>query len=268
MGTLGRVIREPVLHFALLGAGVFGLAQLAEDEADTAIIVDQATVQRLASELETSLGRAPTEQEREQAVSRFADAERLFREGLALGLDRGDPVVRRRVLQKMEFVGANVELPQDPSDDVLQEFMAEQAPRYAGEPRFDFVLVTVPRRADDTDDTRARAVLEQLTAGADPRGVDGRHASGKRFSLANTARTYGEHVAEALDGLRVGDWKMVAFDRGWSLLRLNALQPGQQPTFAAIRSRVLRDWNAAQRASATEQRLVELRKRYPVRRVP
>src|SRR5690606_34234798 len=113
---------------------------------------------------------------------RFVDGELLYREGLALGLDRDDPVVRQRVIQKMEFVGTNLELPQEPDEATLRAFMAEHAERYAGPPRYDVVLVTLPTQPGETDDARARAVLEQLRAGAHPKGVGGRHASGRRFS--------------------------------------------------------------------------------------
>ncbi|MCH9684550.1 MAG: peptidyl-prolyl cis-trans isomerase [Deltaproteobacteria bacterium] len=263
-----RLLREPLLHFVILGATVFGVSRLTQSTDDDVIIIDAAVEARIDAELEQALGRPPTTAEHEQGLARWADGERLFREGLALGLDQGDPMVRKRVLQKMEFVATNLELPPDPDDATLEQFMGSHPERYAGTPRFDFVMVTVPRLPEDTDDARAQVVLRQLQAGTDPKDVEGRKSSGKRFSAANTAKTYGPHIAEALEGATVGEWIEVPFDRGWSLLRLDSTQLGETRPLSEMRNRVLLDWKAAQRADAIERRLVQLRTQYPTRRVP
>jgi hypothetical protein len=267
---LRRALREPLLHFALLGVGVFGLWRAAAGEGDAAptIVVDRATQERIAGELEAKLRRAPTEDERAAAIERWVDGELLYREGLALGLDRDDPVVRQRVIQKMEFVGDNLELPVEPDDTTLRAFMDEQGQRYAGPPRYDFVLVTLAREPGETDDARAQRVLQELRAGADPKAVEGRVASGRTFSAANVAGTYGPEIAAGLVELPPGEWGLVALDRGWTLVNLQGVHPGETPEFESVRNRVLLDWRQAQRGAALRQRLEELRGRYTVTREP
>jgi peptidyl-prolyl cis-trans isomerase C len=267
---LRRALREPLLHFALLGAGVFGLWRVgAEDgEGTPTIVVDRGTQERIAAELGKKLGRPPSEDELDAAIERWVDGELLYREGLALGLDREDPLVRQRVIQKMEFVGDNLEPPAEPDEATLRAFMIEQAERYAGPPRHDLVLVTLPRLPEEVDDARAQRVLQELRAGADPKTVGGRYASGRRFSAANMAGTYGPEIAAAVVELPAGEWGMVTIDRGWTLVHLQALQPGEAPAFESVRNRVLVDWRQAQRGAALRERVEALRGRYTVRREP
>ena len=269
---LRRALREPLLHFALLGAAVFGLWRVNEGDGDgdAAIVVTRATRERLASELEARLGRAPTEPELEGAIEGWVDSELLYREGLALGLDRDDPVVRQRVIQKMEFVGDNLELPAEPDEGTLRAFLAENAERYAGPPRYDFVMVTLPRLPSDAGDgdARAQAMLRELRAGADPKRVEGRLASGRRFTPANMAGTYGKEIAVAVVELTPGEWGLVTLERGWTLVKLEAVHPGETPAFESVRNRVLLDWRQAQRGATLRERVEGLRERYGVTREP
>lgn len=269
---LRRALREPLLHFALLGAGVFGLwragAGAGAGEASGTIVVDRATEERLGGELEARLGRAPTEDELAAAIDRFVDGEVLYREGLALGLDRGDPMVRQRVIQKMELVGQDLELPAEPDEATLRAFMAENAAKYAGAARYDFVLVTLARAEGEPDDARATAVLEALRGGADPKAVDGRFASGRRFSAANVAGTYGKEIAAAVVEQPPGAWSMVAIERGWTLLEVEARHAGEAPPFESVRNQVTLDWKQAQRGAALRRKVEELRARYTVTREP
>lgn len=270
---LRRALREPLLHFTLLGAGVFGLwrAGVSAEEGNAAsrtIAVDRATEARLGGELETRLGRVPTEDELAAAIDRFVDGEVLYREGLALGLDRGDPMVRQRVIQKMELVGQDLELPAEPDEATLQAFMAENAAQYAGAVRYDFVLVTLPRAEGEPNDARATAVLEALRGGADPKAVDGRFASGRRFSAANVAGTYGNEIAAAVVEQSPGAWGVVTIERGWTLVKVEARHAGEAPPFENVRNQVTLDWKQAERGAALRRKVSELRARYVVTREP
>jgi hypothetical protein len=268
---LRRVLREPLLRFAVLGAGVFGLWRWGQGEGDdaaTTIVVDRGTQERIAGELGKKLGRPASEGELEAAIERWVDGELLYREGLALGLDRDDPLVRQRVIQKMEFVGDNLELPAEPDEATLRAFMAEHPERWAGPPRYDFVLVTLAHAAEEVDDARAQRVLQELRAGADAKTVGGRVAGGRKFSAANVAGTYGPEIAAAVAELPAGEWGMVVIERGWTLVHLQAVQPGEAAAFESVRNRVLLEWKAAQRGAALRERVEVLRGRYTVRREP
>jgi hypothetical protein len=266
---LRRALREPVLGFVLLGAGMFGLwwagpgaAEREDDVESRTIVVDR---ERLGGELQARLGRAPAEDELAAAIDRWVDGEVLYREGLALGLDREDPVVRQRVI---ELVVAELERPSEPDDATLRAFMAENAARYTGAARYDFVLVTVPRMPYQTDDAPARQVLEALRGGADPKAVEGRLASGRRFSATSLTRTYGKEIAAAVMEQPPGEWSMIVIERGWTLVKVNARHAGEAPAFESVRNQVTLDWKQAQRGAARRQWMAELRGQHAVTREP
>lgn len=265
-GRLRRVLGEPLLHFVILGGLVFGVWRGAQGTEDAAhiIVIDRATQDRLYEDLQAKLGRPLTDEDRQAAIDRWVDGELLYREGLAMGLDRDDPVVRQRVVKKMEFVSTNLELPAEPDEDTLRRFMREHPERYAGPPRFDFELISVVRTPEDTDDRRARALLEALRGGADPKAVEGRRASGKRFTAEDLGRTYGVELQAAVTGLPPGEWGMVPFPRGWTLVHLLAQTPGDAPPLDKVRNRLQLDWKQSQRGEMLRRRLDELRAEYRV----
>src|SRR4051812_7719118 len=98
--VISRLVREPLLHFALLGAAIFGayrfVAPPASDAADIVITTDR--IASITAQFSASHGgRAPREEELHAALDAYVRDEMLYREGIALGLDRGDPVVRNRI---------------------------------------------------------------------------------------------------------------------------------------------------------------------------
>lgn len=267
-GLARRILAEPLLHFALLGAAVFGIsASVGEEDPTPTIVIDAAVVDRIETALRDKLDRDPTPQEIDAALEGWVDGEVLYREGLAMGLDRDDPLVRKRVIQKMEFVGTNLELPEVPDDATLRAFLEEHAERYGGPPRHDFTMVTLMRSPDDSDDARAQQALAALEAGADPKAVSGgRHSSGRGYTPSNIAGTYGPEIAAAVAELPEGRWGLVPLAKGWALLRHDAVHPGETPPFDRIRNRLQVDWKSYRRTGARRELLDELRQRYRIER--
>ena len=229
---------------------------LARGRGDTQaeLVVTRATQEQLAAQFEENIGRPPTDEERQAMVADWVDRELLVREAVALGLDRNDPVVRRRLLKKMEFVGTNLELPDEPGEATLRAFLAEHPARYTASPRVDVQTVAVLG-----DEAAASTVLEQLRAGADPKGVEGRYSAGRRYSAAVVTRTYGPDVAAAIADLDPNVWTMVATKSGFVLIEVTGREPGEALPFEKIRNRLATDWKAKQRRAALERRLDELR---------
>ena len=104
-----RLLKEPFLHFLLLGAALFALnvwrqKQRPAENATPRIEVTAAVVERLRSGYERQFHRTPDEDELRGLVTAHVREEVLCREALAMGLDRDDTIVRRRLAQKMEFL--------------------------------------------------------------------------------------------------------------------------------------------------------------------
>src|SRR5690349_12948390 len=133
-------LREPLLHFAILGAALFGIDHfMAMRTDDPHLIVIPAEVDQQARQLfKGSRGREPNAEELAALRRTWLDNEVLYREGLALQLDKGDSAIRERVIFKaLSTVDANTKLP--PHDDkVLTEWFKSHRNKYDEPARFDF----------------------------------------------------------------------------------------------------------------------------------
>src|SRR5664279_5033998 len=111
--SLNKLLKEPLLHFLLLGAALFGLnAWRAKDRsADVSaprIEVTALVIEQLRAASERQFGKTPNAEELRGLVMAHIREEVFYREALALGLDRDDTIVRQRLAQKMEFLTGDV----------------------------------------------------------------------------------------------------------------------------------------------------------------
>jgi peptidyl-prolyl cis-trans isomerase C len=257
---LRSLIREPLLHFVALGGLVFAIDRFIERDEGAG-----ASTIRVTAEVRARLaaGPPPVEGEALQARIRgWIDEEMLHREAIRLGLDRDDPVIRRRLVQKMEFIQRSGQPIPEPTEAELEAFLAENATRYAGAPRYDFVQLVVPRAADP-DGEEARRMQRDLQAGTTPESL-GRLSTSRRFSLDNVAGTFGPELAAALPKLPHGEWTVVELPQAWAIVRVDAEDAGSTPPLSRVRNRVELDWKAEHARAAAREAQSELRQHYSV----
>ena len=144
-----RLLKEPLLHFLVLGAALFGLFSLVgSKEAEPAkIVVSAARIENLANGFARTWQRPPSAEELRGLVEDYIRDEVFYREGKALGLDRDDIVIRRRLRQKLEFVAEDMAVA-EPSDEQLAAYLTSNAERFRSEDRltFNHVYLSVARR--------------------------------------------------------------------------------------------------------------------------
>src|SRR5262245_23955745 len=161
---LGRIVREPLLHFGLLGAALFIVYRLVAPvaSATSSIVISSDQVVSLAEQFRATWQRAPTREELERVIHARVRDEVLYREGLALGLDRDDPVIRNRIRQKMEVLAEDA-LTAEPTTADLQTFLDAHPGQFARSASFSFeqIYFDPSRRGAslDADVRRARDVL-------------------------------------------------------------------------------------------------------------
>jgi hypothetical protein len=266
MASLTRWLREPLLHFIVLGGLTFLAYDLARaDEADPArIVVTRAKQAELAAEFEELAGRTPDAREHEQLVERWVDEELVYREGLALGLDRDDPVVRRRVIRKMEFVQSSYDVIPEPTEAELEEFIATHAEGYADEPRYDIEQIFVSARAGIDAEAEAARILGALEGGAPSSGLGDRHSRGRKLSIAHVRESHGEALAQAVPGLELRRWHVVEAERGFFVVRIDAVHAAQAPDLEKNRARLTRDWKDMRRREQAQALIEQLRTRYAI----
>jgi len=255
-------LREPLLHFIMLGGLLFALDHaLAGKTDDSHTIVVGAEVDSEAVEtFEAARGREPNAQELEALHRIWLDNEVLYREGLALQVDKGDPAIRERVIFKaLSVVDSNVKLP--PVDDkVLRTWFEAHREKYDEPARYDFEEAAL---SGSNTETTVREFVTALN-----NGTPGDAKAGLRVFKArphsNLVDSYGAEFAKALEATTLGTWQALQTREGWRAMRLNAVAPPKPAVFELVRGPVLQDWTDA---TASEQRTAAVRalaKKYTV----
>jgi peptidyl-prolyl cis-trans isomerase C len=261
-------LREPLLHFAVLGVALFGLFRLVgpDDEGET-IIVTADTRERLATQQERRLGRAPTQAELDAAIQSWVDAEMLYREARALGLDRADPIVRRRLTQKLQFSFEEAEQPPEPSDAELEAWIADHADRFQQAPRVGFTHVFVKSSSRVVPEAQLLEFETALKEGADPATLGQAFVLGQVItpkSAAELERQFGPGFGEAALELPELGWHRLRSLYGWHLVHVDERVPGGLASVDEVREQAREGLRQEAREQAREQAMAELRARYEV----
>ena len=208
-----RLIKEPLLHFLVLGVMLFFLFfQVADPNLDSPekIIVTQADLERLKSQWQRQWRRPPTQQELDGMVESYIRETILYREALALGLDQDDVIVRRRMGQKLEFMFKDLAEQIEPTEAELAEFLRTNSNRYILPARYSFthVYFSQDQRGADVEND-ARSLLHKLQT--NPDGVDLIEASDRflyQYQFDNQSsdqvsrifgRVFADNLASSLD---------------------------------------------------------------------
>ena len=260
--------REPLLHFAVLGVALFGLFRLVgpAEEGET-IIVSAELRERLATQQQRRLGRAPTQEELDAAIQSWADAEMLYREARALGLDRADPIVRRRLTQKLQFSLEEAEELPVPSDAELEAWIADHADAFQQAPRVGFTHVFVQSSARSVPEAELAELETALSEGADPATLGQAFVLGQVItpkSAAELNRQFGPGFGDAALELPELGWHRVRSLYGWHLVHVDERLPGGLASVDEARARAREELLQAAREQAVERAMEELRSRYEV----
>ena len=275
--SLERLIREPLVHFLVLGALLFLCADwLGSDggSRERSIVVGQDDVVRLAEQWEAQYGNPPSADEIGALIENHVRDEILYREALALGLERDDLIVRRRLIQKLRFLREGLARSAEPSEGELAEFYAGHLARYtqAAKTTFQHVYFSRDQRGE-TARGDAFAALEALSAA--PADWSGWRSLGDPFMLQREyagrddreiAEFFGPDFASALAQIEPGSWGgPVSSSYGWHAVRVRERRPEVVLELSEIREQVLADYSAQRRTETDAELLEELRKKYVVK---
>ena len=267
-----KVLREPLVHFLAIGVGLFLLSGLIGDRAapqSVRIVVTPAQVQHLAAGFTRVWQRPPTRGELDGLIEDYIREEVYYREALAMGLDRDDTIIRRRLRQKMEFLTEDLVETNPPSDEELRAFLQKNPDAFRVEPRLAFRHVYLNRdhrgKAADAD---ARQILAQLTSGADPDTLGDSFLLASDYGLSpvwDIKKQYGDQFSLKLLETKPGRWVgPIQSGYGLHLVFVRQRVEGRLPDLAEVREAVQREWLAARRKELTEATYRRLRDRYTV----
>ncbi len=262
------LLRQPFLHFAVLGAVLFALHQWVAPRPREQIVVSSSLVERLRQDHLRRTGAVPTAEEEAALVQHYVDDEVLIREAVALGLDRGDVIVRRRLAQKMEFLLDSEAAPAQDAD--LRRYLQSHRQRYAIPPRVSLRHVFVSSERHGAESASVAVELRRrLLAGEDASRLGDPFLRGGELpprSEAELAAIFGDAFAARVMRLPVGEWSApVPSSFGLHLVHIEEKQPPRLPELDDIRGAVQRDFEADRRAEVRSAALRRLRQRYRVR---
>jgi hypothetical protein len=246
--------REPLLHFVVLGGLLFAIDHFVVDSADDplTIVVGSEVDSEARETFKAARGREPTAKELEALHRVWLDNEVLYREGLALQVDKGDPAIRERVIFKaLSVINTNVQIP--PTDDkTLRAWFDSHRDKYDEPARYDFEEAAL---SGESSEAAVRELVNALNG-----GMPGDARAGLRVFKgrphATLAEGYGAELVSALAQAQPNTWQALRTRDRWRAMRLNSITPAKPAVFEALRGVVLHDWIDA---AAAEQRTAAVR---------
>lgn len=274
---MNKWLKEPLLHFLLIGALLFGLYSLLNPEetsfSDNRIVVSAGDIERLSANWESKRSRPPTASELQMLIDSYIREEVYYREALALGLDRNDTVLRRRMMQKMEFLSNDLADLSQPDEATLnQHFLANQG-KYELPARISFthIYFSSAKHGKQIHED-AEKVLSEVSSTIEPllRAPE----RGDSFMLQHhftletpfeIARLFGQDFAERVFQLQTGLWQgPIASGYGLHLIRVNEKVEAKLPELVSVIDKVRNDWMFEQRQTINKEIYDRFRQRYKI----
>jgi peptidyl-prolyl cis-trans isomerase C len=273
-----RLLCEPLLHFLVLGVALFGIYAYMQRgrggvESSKQIALTLDDLQLMESYFESQWHRPPTAGEFQAMVEDKVREEVLYREGLAMGLDKDDTIVKRRMAQKMQFLAEDVAAAHEPSTAELKAWFDKNSNKFALPSRISFRhLYFSPDKRGKNAREDAAGVLAKIAGQPE----DSRLAvsCGDSFMFQDyygdrtpeaIAKEFGPPFAVAVEKLKPGSWQgPVESGYGWHLVFVDTVIPGRIPALEEIESDVKTAWLGEQKATAWQKAYAEMRARYTV----
>ena len=254
------LLKEPLLHFLLLGAALFYFYSLVGDNqtSDNEITISATKIGQLKYSFEKTRQRQPSQEELDALVSNYFKEQVAYQKGKELGLLDGDSIIQKRIQQKLEFMVEDRVASIEPNEEQLTVFLAKHREEYRKEQLFSFeqlyfnpelhndimdnMQTTVSKIKSLTDSEQSQ---ENLLALSDNIYLEYEY---NNMPFSQVARYFGSDFAETLGTLEAGKWLPdVKSGYGVHIVKLKAKQGGELQPLAAVRAQVKQAWLNEQR---------------------
>lgn len=276
--VIGKIRNEPLVHFIVAGAVLFladhfWLSTFETDKSNREIVISLADQRRLTVVWQLQWGRRPTEDELGKILDSEIREQVLYREALNLGLETGDTVIRRRLVQKLQYLNEDVATLIEPTEQELADYYDLNAQSYKVPVKVSFSHIFFNPDIEGNANARAQEVLAQLQAdGSGPQRAPERgdslpiKADWISIRIDELERVFGGPFAAAMIELPLGAWQgPISSGLGVHLVHLTARQESLQPEMRDVRDAVMRDYMYARKLSAADRAYDEIRSRYLIR---
>jgi len=275
--TIVRLIKEPLVHFLVIGAAIFVLfglmGQQEAEENERAITITAGEIGWLTNSWQKRWNRPPTAEERNGLIQQYLREVILYREAVAMGLDKDDTVIRRRLAQKLEFLSQDLISPQPPTEGELQSYFEAHIDRYQAPDLITMTHVFIdPDKRGDQTLVDAEVIKKQLQALKEP-PQDAR-SYGDPFMLqsyyperseAELLKLFGSGFARSMFELAPHQWHgPVLSGYGTHLVYIHDRRESKPPRLADVEAQVRQDWESDKREQLNEQFVASVVARYDV----
>jgi parvulin-like peptidyl-prolyl isomerase len=274
-----NLLKEPLLHFLLIGAVLFLLYGWRGNSVSVPggqpgipmaqIVVTRDALDQMNRLFAKTWQRPPTEEEQKALVEDFVRNEIYYREAIAIGLDRDDEVLRRRLRLKMEFIYEDITSLAEPTDEDLKAFIKKHPEKYLTDPQIAFgqVFISTEKRGTNAE-TDARQVLAQLSEGVDPDSLGDPTLLEQEVPLSplwDIRKQFGDEFGRGLLGLAQGRWTgPIRSGFGLHLVFVRESVGRRLPDLNEAREMVKRDWTAEKQKEMKDAAYAKIRERYSV----
>jgi hypothetical protein len=269
--------KEPLVHFLIIGALIFVLFSIVNKDEDNVstnkIVVSTADLERLRDSWSAKWNRPPTETELQGLVESYIREEVYYREALALGLDKNDTILRRRLMQKMEFLSNDLAELNTPDETALNEFFLDHQEKYKLPARatFTHIYFSLDKRGEEAVKD-ARHVLSELKTASPPilRASERGDSFMMQYDFAQqspfeVSRLFGNSFADRLFKLDTNSWQgPIESGYGFHLVRINEKLDSRMPELASVIDKVRTDWMFEQRQKTNKEIYLRFRERYEI----
>ena len=273
-----RWLREPLLHFLLIGVLLFGIYAYnnrgrSGTQSSKQIVLSVDELRTMTAYFQSQWQRPPTPQEFQAMVEDKVKEEVLYREGLAMGLDKDDTIVKRRMAQKMQFLAEDVAAAHEPSTAELKAWFEKNTDKFALPGRYSFrhVYFSPDKRGKNAHEDSAQG-LARIAGQPEDSALVTQVADRFMFqdyygdrTPSAIAKEFGPQFAVALEKLKPGSWQgPIESGFGWHLVFIDTVIPGRIPAFEEVESDVKTAWLGEQKAQAWQKAYQEMRAKYTV----
>jgi hypothetical protein len=259
--VVGFLKREPLLHFAVLGALIFGADALLHPPAkdDRVITVTKAMRQSFIDNFDEDKARVPSDAELDKMIESWLASEILYREGKALGVDKGDDMIRDRVAFKLQLLIFDQIRVAKPTEEQLRAWFGANHARFDEQERVGFYL-TPP-----TDQATAQRALDDILGQRESDDLRRRTRAILGRPVASLAASFGESFRDGLLAMPEGQWGILQSKDGWHVVRLDSRHPGKLANFDDVRDEVARTWHTEETRKQAWEAVSRLKANYKVR---
>lgn len=262
--TARRLFGEPLLQFLLLGTLLFAADRYVASVTDDPrrIVIGSAKRENLATIFQEGQGRPPSPEELQQLVVQWSQNEVLYREARYMALDKGDEMIRQRLILKLRNVLFGSIIVRPPSNAELRQWFDNNRSKYDRPPLFDFEQFQL---GSSVEETEARQLSSTIATGEPPEQYASQLRSYRARPLSNLVSLFGMKHADSLVHAATSTWRAVHTDHTWHIARITRRLAAQPANFQELRSQIVREWKDEARKTDLSSALKAIVERYEIR---